>query len=395
MSMAIPITIPRLGWDMVEGVFVGWLKADGDPVHAGEALFTLESDKSTEDIECFDDGVLRIVADGPRKGDKVAVGTVIGYLAKEGESVPIAGNEPPASSFSVRDIPQERNALAGAAPGPARQAGPTVSPRAKRIAAELGVDWTQLQGTGRTGRIRESDVRAAQATTPPATLAASSMRKTIAERMLHSHRSTAPVTLTTTADATNLVNLRGQAKAAAAAGNDFVPSVTDLIVKLTAIALGNHHLINASWVDDEIVVSQGIHIGIAVEMDEGLLVPVVRDVPSLTLRELSARSKDLIDRARHRKLKADEMRGGTFTVTNLGALGIDAFTPIIHYPQCAILGVGRIQRRPVVIGEQIVAREQITLSLTFDHRLVDGAPAARFLQMVSALIENPAAWLMT
>jgi pyruvate dehydrogenase E2 component (dihydrolipoamide acetyltransferase) len=148
-------------------------------------------------------------------------------------------------------------------------------------------------------------------------------------------------------------------------------------------------VLNSHWEDDRIVSPDGIHIGIAVDTDAGLLVPVVRDVPRLSLKELSVRSRDLIDRARQRKLSASELQGGTFTVTSLGALGIDAFTPIINYPECSILGVGRIRRCPAVIDDQIVIREQVTLSLTFDHRITDGVPAARFLQTLSAVIENP------
>jgi pyruvate dehydrogenase E2 component (dihydrolipoamide acetyltransferase) len=210
--------------------------------------------------------------------------------------------------------------------------------------------------------------------------------------MLASHHSTAPVTLTTTADAVNLVNLRNQFKAA---GGDNVPSYTDFLVKLTAVALAKHPLLNARWEGEQIVTPPDIHIGIAVDTDAGLLVPVVRDVPVLGLRQLSARTRDLATRARARQLVADELRGGTFTLTNLGAFDIDAFTPIINYPQCAILGIGRIERRPVVVGEQVVARDQVTLSLTFDHRIVDGAPAARFLQTLRSLIENPGPALMS
>jgi pyruvate dehydrogenase E2 component (dihydrolipoamide acetyltransferase) len=166
-------------------------------------------------------------------------------------------------------------------------------------------------------------------------------------------------------------------------------------VKLTAVALREHPLLNACWTGEEIVVSHACHIGIAVDTEAGLLVPVIRDVANLGLRQVAERSRDLAERARQRKLKAEEMQGGTFTITNLGAFGIDAFTPIINYPQGAVLGVGRIQRQPVVIGEEIKAREQVTLSLTFDHRIVDGAPAARFLQTLGRLIENPGPWLVS
>ena len=211
--------------------------------------------------------------------------------------------------------------------------------------------------------------------------------------MLASHRSTAPVTLTTTSDATNLVNLRRQFQAAVRAGHDVTPTYTDFLVKLTAVALGKHPLLSARWDGEQITMPSGIHIGIAVHTEAGLLVPVLRDVPSLGLKQLALRARDLVARARQGKLKADEMQGGTFTVTNLGAFGIETFTPLINCPECAILGIGRIGRQAVVIGEQIVARDRITLSLTFDHRIVDGAPAAQFLHDLSALIENPGPWL--
>jgi pyruvate dehydrogenase E2 component (dihydrolipoamide acetyltransferase) len=167
------------------------------------------------------------------------------------------------------------------------------------------------------------------------------------------------------------------------------------VVKLVAAALQQHPLLNSRWDDGRVIPSASVHIGIAMDTDAGLLVPVIRDVPGLGLKQLAARSRDLIERARSGKLLADDMRGGTFTVTNLGAFGVDAFTPIINPPQCAILGVGRIQRQPVVIGESVAIRDRITLSLTFDHRIVDGAPAAQFLQTLTRLIENPGPALVT
>ena len=211
---------------------------------------------------------------------------------------------------------------------------------------------------------------------------------------MQSAQSAAGVTLSTTVDATNLVNLREQFKAVDGIGER--PSITfiDIIVKLTAQALENHPLLNARWNGDTILISKAIHIGIAVDTDKGLLVPVIHDVPRQTLRQLAARSHDLVDRARKGSLTAAEMQGGTFTVTNLGAMGIEVFTPLINLPECATLGVGRIQKQVVVDDGQFVARDRMTLSLTFDHRVVDGAPAARFLQSLSRLIENPSPWLM-
>jgi pyruvate dehydrogenase E2 component (dihydrolipoamide acetyltransferase) len=198
------------------------------------------------------------------------------------------------------------------------------------------------------------------------------------------------VTLTTTVSADNLVNLRDQFKAA----GDNVPGYTDFLVKLAAITLRKHPLLNARWEGDQITTSDEVHVGIAVDTEAGLLVPVIRDVHALGVRQVAERSRDLTERAGLRKLAPADVQGGTFTITNLGAYGVEAFTPIIRYPECAILGVGRIERRPVVVGDRVVPGERLTLSLTFDHRIVDGAPAARFLQDLGRLIENPGPALM-
>jgi pyruvate dehydrogenase E2 component (dihydrolipoamide acetyltransferase) len=368
--MAIPITVPRLGWNMEEGVFVGWLKKDGEVVRPGEPLFTLESDKATEEVECLDGGVLCIGVGGPKAGETVAVGAVLGYLTQPGEEAPAAAAPIPAAA----------------------EPAAASSPRARRVARELGVDWTKVRGSGRTGRVRERDVRAS-APHPSGGPGVGPVRKRIAERLTASLRATAPVTLTTTADAGNLVNLREQFRAVAR-GEDVVPGYTDFLVKLAATALQRHPRMAARWEGEEVVAAGSLDVGVAVDTEAGLLVPVVRDVPGLSVRQLAVRTRELAERARRGQLRADEMQGGVFTVTNLGAFGIDAFTPIINHPQCAILGVGRIQRRPVAADDRVVVREQVTLSLTFDHRIVDGAPAARFLQTLAGLLENPGPALM-
>jgi len=205
---------------------------------------------------------------------------------------------------------------------------------------------------------------------------------------------TAPVTLTTRCDATNLVNLRDQFRATERNSEGITPGYNELIVKLTAMALERHPLLAARWNDHEIVLPEGFHIAIAVQTDEGLMAPVVRNVDQLSLRELAAEMHKLVQLARGGKLAGNQMQDGVFTITNLGMFGIDSFTPIINLPQCAILGIGRIAREPAVVENQIVARDQLTLSLTFDHRIVDGAPAARFLNDLRLAIEQPAPWLV-
>jgi pyruvate dehydrogenase E2 component (dihydrolipoamide acetyltransferase) len=189
------------------------------------------------------------------------------------------------------------------------------------------------------------------------------------------------------------VRLRTQFRSAEADSPGTAIGYTEFFVKLCAAALRQHPLLNSKWNDDAIVLHHEIHIGIAVDTDAGLLVPVIRNVPELSLRQIAIQSRDLIARARERRLRPEELQGGTFTVTNLGAFGIDAFTPVINPPQCAVLGIGRIARQPAIVDDHIEPRDQVTLSLTFDHRIVDGAPAARFLQSLVTIIENPGKWL--
>ena len=203
------------------------------------------------------------------------------------------------------------------------------------------------------------------------------------------------MTLTTTADVTNVVALRQQFKAAAQPGFQ-VPSFLDFTVKLTALALRDHPTLNAHWPDgaDHISVPESAHIGIAVDTEAGLLVPVIHDAAALGIQQIAALSGELVRRAREGRLRSTDMQGGTFTITNLGGFGIETFTPIINPPECAILGMGKIERRAVMEGDRVVGRDRMYLSLTFDHRIVDGAPAARFLQRLVQLLENPAPWLM-
>jgi pyruvate dehydrogenase E2 component (dihydrolipoamide acetyltransferase) len=413
--MAITITIPRLGWNMDQGVFIGWLKQDGETIRPGDPLFTLEGEKATQDIEASDAGILRIPSTAPSAGDTVDVGVVIGYLLGPGEAEPVglsAGAENGAERESVGavvTVAPEAVVVDERGTTSDRRDRPRSSPLARRVARELGVDWTRLRGSGCTGRIRKVDVvAAARARADEASPSSSQFdgvaitgrsipigptRRTIAARMVESRRTTAPVTLNTTADATNLVNLRAQFKAASPSGRE-LPSYTDFLVKLTAMALKDHPMLHARWDGDRLVIPDEPHIGIAVDTDDGLVVPVIRGAGVLGLGAIVLLAQDLVKRARERRLRPDEMQGGTFTITNLGSFGVETFTPIINPPQCAVLGIGRIVREPVMNGDQIVARERMGLSLTFDHRIVDGALAARFLQSLVRLIENPGPWLI-
>jgi pyruvate dehydrogenase E2 component (dihydrolipoamide acetyltransferase) len=412
--------MPRLGWTMEEGVLVEWLKKDGDPVQVGEIIFTVESDKALNEVEAFESGILRIPPDSPQPGTTIPVGGLLAYLVQPGESFP---SEKPAVA-SVHELVEQPRVVPTSA-FPAKSNGlPAISPRARRVAQELGVDWTILMGSGRTGRIVERDVRAALQSqlsmsistpqtveiTPVARRAAefrpagsvgekripvSRVRRVVAERMSASAHTTAPVTLTTEVDATELVKLRKQLKGDSGVNTRPVPTYTDLLAKLCAVALEEHPMLNARLGKDEIVLSSVAHIGFAVDTERGLFVPVIRDVGSKNLRQIAAESQSLVESARAGTLKSDI--ASTFTITNLGMYEIDAFTPIINLPECAILGVGRIKPKQVVIdadAEQIAIRHMMFLSLTFDHRLVDGAPAARFLQRIKQFVEQPYLWLI-
>lgn len=392
--MAIAITIPRLGWNMEEGIFAGWLKQDGELVRAGDPLFSLEGDKATQDVESIDPGILRIPPTAPAIGAKVIVGAVIGYLVEAGAASDLdVPSLRPDDEAEVRPTPE----APAASVAPERGNRTRSTPLARRIARDLGIDLTRLAGSGNGGRIRKADVlRAAKADDRPASarsIPISPARRTIAARMVASGTTAAPVTLTTTVDATNLVSLRRQYKEAGSPAR-LVPSIADLFAKLTALALRDHPMLNSRWADDRIELSEAIHIGIAVDTEAGLLVAVLRDVERLSLSQIAERSRAVIERIRARRFSLEDISGGTFTITNLGAFGIESFTPIINPPECAILGLGRIARQPVMVGEQVVARERMALSLTFDHRIVDGAPAARFLQDLAAKVENPSPWLI-
>jgi len=409
--MALEIRVPRLGWNMETGTFTGWLKKDGEAVQEGAPLFAVEGDKALQEVEAVGSGILRISADAPQPGATVAVGALLGHLVEAGESPP--AEAPRAASPGPAESPTEAAPASAKTPAletPAAEApvarirapetpaaAPRISPRARRIARELGVDWLTLRGSGRTGRIVERDVReAAESLAEPVAarvVPLSSLRRTIAERMQEGSNATAPVTLMTEADATELALLRDQLKEPAARFGEPAPTFTDLLVVLSARALTVHPILNARFEGDKILLEDTVHMALAVETPDGLLAPVIREAGRKRIGEIARETKGLIERARERKLSAEEMQGGTFTLSNIGMYGVDAFTPILNLPQCAILGVGRIVLKPAVHLGQVVPRQMVTLSLTFDHRVVDGAPAARFLSTVREYVEKPVLWL--
>jgi len=418
--MPVEIVVPRLGWSMEEGTFGQWLVQEGQRVERGQPLFVLEGEKAAQDVEAIDSGVLCWLPNGPQPGDTVAVGQVIGYFVEEAEPAPF---QPQAVQRA--DAPRAAHTghatdRAGLPAGASETAGSNpdtasikASPRARRRALQLGVDLQTLRGTGAAGRIRERDVlaaasalgaaRAPSAAQPALEGAApqepgqlvplSDLRAAIARNMLRAAQSTAPVTLTARCNATNLVNLRAQFRAAAAALGS-PPGYTDFVVKLAACALAQHPLMKAQWTSQGLFVPAACHIAVAVDTERGLLAPVIRHVERLTLRQVSAELASLAHQARQGSLSVEQLQSGVLTVTNLGMFGIESFTPLPNPPQCATLGMGRISQEPAFEAGQCVPRDSMMLSLTFDHRVVDGAPAARFLQTLVQAIENPGAYLV-
>ena len=431
--MPTNIVMPKLSMTMQRATVVQWLKGEGERVNKGETVAKVMTEKITSEIAAPHSGILaQIVA--PAKA-KVPAGDIIAVIAQPGEEVPelepIAPpvpaeapqgvvpradepSPPVMASPAARRLAKERDVDLAQVEGTGskgrvteedvvrfaeeREKAPPpreilTSPMARKLAKEYGIELGEVTGTGTGGRITERDVLAfveagEEAPPPPAPAAARiipfmGMREAIAERMTQSQQTTAHVTIHGEVDATELVKLRRQLK------EEFDLTYTDLIIKAVAKALKAHPMLNSALVGDEIQVFEQAHIGMAVALDEGLLVPVVRDAGRLSLPEISQETKRLAQGARDETLGVEEVTGGTFTVTNLGGYGADGFTPIINPPEVAILGVGRITEKPAVHEGQIAQRSMLVLSLTIDHRIVDGAPGAAFLRTLREILESP------
>jgi pyruvate dehydrogenase E2 component (dihydrolipoamide acetyltransferase) len=447
--------MPRLGWTMEVGRVVEWLKNDGDPVEEGDIILAIESDKAVNEVEAIDSGILRIPAD-PQIGVELPVGAPLGFIVKPGDPDPFAGapqvaatnDEQPAALVDTGvSAPVATTPVEAAVSANGHGVAFAISPRARRAAQRLGIDPATIQGTGSTGRIRERDVLAAAASRPiaepvraapsvrqladvagidlttvppgrlagrvtrmdvlnaarravsapiPGAVAVGPVRRVVMERMMETVRTVAPVTLTTDCDVTELVRIRDSFKAELGPDDGPVPSYNDMLIRLVALALQEHPSLNASLTDTGIVEHEHVHIGLAVDLNQGLRVPVVRDADRKSVHQIAEDTATMIAAIREDTIAPEQLRGSTFTVTSLGPLGIDAFTPLINLPEAAILGLGRIQSHAVVVNDdtsEIAVRKMMALSLTFDHRIVDGSPAARFLQNVVRKIERPLTWL--
>jgi pyruvate dehydrogenase E2 component (dihydrolipoamide acetyltransferase) len=381
VTLVTEVVLPKLDIAMESGIIIKWHKKEGDSVEKGEPLVEIMSDKVTYDLEVPASGVLRKIIG--KEQTEVPVSQIIGYIGKPDEPIPQV--EIPAKA-QIKPLPQ--------AEVPARvqtREEIRASPSARRIARELAIDLRQVVGTGPGGRIIEEDVKkfsekgVVRERKVKDTIPLIGVRKTIADRMALS-ASTAPrITLMVEAGAWEMIKLRSQMKEVE--GTDV--SFTDILVKAVAIALENDPIINSMLENGQIKVFEDVNVGIAVAGEDALVVPVIRNANKKTLAEIASMSKNLIAKARNGTLSKEEISGGTFTVTNLGTDGIDTFTPLMNPPECAILGVGRIAERPVVANGSIVAKPTVFLSLSFDHRITDGVPAAQFLQRLKELLERP------
>jgi len=393
------IIMPKMGLNMSEGTIVEWLAKTGNEITRGQEIASIESEKVVNNLEADSGGVLHIAV---QAGETVPVGEVIGYLLGSGEKAPEAGKSTAVATGAARAAgkPQPEAAPAGSRdkPGSAGDggaaAGVRVSPAARRKAQQLGVDLSRVSGTGPGGRLTIEDVEKAagapgsgagaggNAAAAGKRVPFTGVRKAIADAMSTSQRDAAEVTLTTEVDCSQLVEARKST-----AGKPII-SYNAMLIRVVATGLKAFPYMNARLEEEAIVRLEGINVGLAVEAEQGLVVPVVRDADSLTVEQIEAKTQELINKVQNRTATPDDFQGGTFTVTNLGAYGIDAFTPIINPGQTAILGVGRIAERPVVRKGGVEVRPTCMLSLTFDHRLVDGAPAAEFLAALKNSIEN-------
>ncbi len=421
--MPINIEMPKLSDTMTEGTLVKWNKQVGDEIEIGDVIAEVETDKATMEMEAFDEGTLTEIF--IQAGEKAAVGAALGVLLEEGEEA----GAPPAASIAVAAAEPVANEPATSTPvsAPATVATSGVavnvagrikaSPLARKMAEVKGIDLAKIQGSGPSGRIVKADVEgftaapvqssSAPAVSAPAsapisptvaagdqTIELSSMRRIIAERLLTSKTTIPHFYLHVEADTAPLMTLRKQVNAQAEQTHGNKYSVNDFVLKAVINALQVVPEVNASFNGENIVQFEKIGVSVAVAVDEGLVTPVVKDAASKSMLQISQEVKDLAVRARDKKLKPNEFDGGTITVSNLGAWGIESFDAIINPPQAAILSVGAIVQKPVVKDGAIVPGQRMNIGLSCDHRVVDGAVGAKFLNEVKKLIENPALMLV-
>ncbi len=401
--MPLEIKMPKLGLTMTEGQIIEWKKNEGDKVAAGEILYILETEKVQYELESPEDGILgRIIV---QQDETVPVGTIVAYLLKPGESmddipeVPPPVTEAPAPETAVGEsespVPlTDTSEMSQVAHGGRVRA----TPLAKKLARELNVDLTGIAGTGSTGRIVADDVKkqskGAQLYGPVKKMEeklvpVSGMRSVIARNMMAAKVETAQTYMSVTADASAVVKYRKALLQKIEEAFDVRLSITDLMMKITGAAILKHPIINTRWTDKGIQYLSLVHMGMAMALDNGLIVPVIRDINNKSLGLIARERTELIDKGRENRFLPDDIKGSTFTLSTLGMFGIESFTANINLPESAILAVGAVIDKAVVVDGQIVARPMVNVTLTYDHRIIDGAEAGKFMQTLKNLIEEP------
>jgi pyruvate dehydrogenase E2 component (dihydrolipoamide acetyltransferase) len=405
--MATKVVMEALSPTMEEGRLVEWKKNEGDAVAAGDVLAEVETDKAVMELVARSGGTLlkRVV----EVGATLPVGSLLAWLGEKGESVPDGtGAAPapaaakPAAPAPVPSAPAAASASAPSAATPASGGRVKASPLARKIAKEKGLDLGRVQGSGPAGRVvlRDLEGASAQAATLPAARPAvragaafedvplSQIRKTIAKRLSQSLGPIPTFYLTMDVDMERTAEAREALKALGPEGK---VSVNDILIKAVATALVQHPACNAWWMDDRIRVWGEAHIGMAVAIEDGLITPVIRNAESKSLREIAAEARDLATRARERKLAPDEYTGSTFSISNLGMYDIEHFTAIINPPEAGILAVGKMREEAVVVDGKVEVRRRMRMTMSCDHRAIDGATGAAFLKTLKTLLENPLA----
>jgi len=430
LTLAKDVIMPALGMAQETGVLLQWLKSEGDEVTMGEPLMEIETDKATVEVEAPASGILANLTAAP--GDEVPVGRVIGLILAPGEPAPRSTTAPVLTTPAQPAVPVESTAAVEVLVSPlaariaaehqvdlsllAKPDGSRIqkedvlayldtrqqstsagrvlaSPKARRLAAERGLDLTKIKGSGPEGAVVTADVEATAVQPVPAsppmpqpqTIPMTRMWQTMVDRLTQSWTTVPHFYLTRDVMASQLVTWWHNVQQRATEKI----TITDLLVKLVAVALGKNPRLNAMWHNNSIVLNDDINIGLAVAIEEGLLVPVIHQADRLGLNELAVRRQELVARAQAGRLALDDLRGGTFTLSNLGMYGIDAFNAIVNPPQAAILAVGRISERVVPVDGQPAVQQMMTLTLSCDHRVVDGARGAQFLQTLAGFIEDP------
>ena len=413
--------MPKMSDTMTEGVVVAWHKKVGDTVKVGDILAEVETDKATMELENYVKGTLLHI--GVEQGHAVPVDALIAIVGKEGEDVAALLNAgAPALAASSASAPEQAPAEASApAQAPVEALAPTdpqrikASPLARKLAAEQGLDLRRIQGSGDNGRIVRRDLQGQAAAKAPAAAEAlatpdlsawlnrpagqgesftdqplSQMRKTIARRLTESKNAAPHFYLTMEIDMDQAVEARQRL-------NQNAPvkiSINDLVIKAAAMALRQHPAVNSSWLGDRIRQNHHIHVGVAMALPEGLVVPVLRFADQKNLVQIATQTKEYAGKAKEKKLQPQDWEGNTFTISNLGMFGIEAFTAIINPPDACILAVGAVRECPVVRNGQLSVGQRMTVTLSCDHRVVDGATGAAFLQSLSLMLRDPVSMLL-